>query len=607
MKFNLVNLLKIYFFTNIFFSVNSFYKNIHVKKISYLKIAEEQIPITQLIDNIEKHNIYTIYFSNDLTKIYSYSEDIKQITNSNPILTNNIIEISHRNNVNAIILDIEKNIFNSLPYLINNFFDIFFIGLIISITIRSIYLYYNEQNNIPLGRNNIFPPFIKNNNFVKNMNISLSNWAGSPEVLDECIEIVSYLKNSTNYKNVGAEIPKGILLEGPPGTGKTLIAKAIASETNANFISISASEFIEVFVGVGALKVRNLFKQARENTPSIIFIDEIDAIGKQRSTGFNMGNDEREQTLNQILSEMDGFNSNENVIVIGATNRKDILDSALLRPGRFDRIVYVPLPDRSSRISIFNLYLKNKKVEDNINIFLLAELTAGFSGAQINNLINEGAINAARNGEIIITQKNIEDALEKIIIGITKKIDLRKDEIKRRVAIHEIGHAFLASHFSQYFQLKKVTIKPTYSGIGGYTIFNEYPEITDGGLFTKDLLNKRLIIALGGKASEEIFYGKEFISLGANQDLKQANSIAQKMICNYGMGEDLKVFYDESVDSIKFSDKRKEKIDNESLLLLDNAYNEAIQILENNKDKINLLVNQLLQNITLDGDYFYKI
>lgn len=606
MKLNLVNLLKIYFFANTFVTINSFYKNIHVKKISYLKIVEKQIPITELINNIEKHNVYTIYFSNDLTKIYSYSENIKQIANSNPILTSNIIDISYKNNVNAIILDIEKNIFNSLPYLINNFFDIFFIGLMVSFILRNIYFYFNRQN-IPLGRNNVFPPFIKNNNFVKNLNISLSSWAGSPEVLDECIEIVSYLKNSTNYKNVGAEIPKGILLEGPPGTGKTLIAKAIASETNANFISISASEFVEVFVGVGASKVRNLFKQARENAPSIIFIDEIDAIGKQRSAGLNIGNDEREQTLNQILSEMDGFNSNENVIVIGATNRKDILDSALLRPGRFDRIVYVPLPDRSSRISILNLYLKNKKIEDNINIFLLAELTAGFSGAQINNLINEGAINAARNGEIIISQKNIEDALEKIIIGITKKIDLRKDEIKRRVAIHEIGHAFLASYFDQYFQLKKVTIKPTYSGIGGYTIFNEYPEITDSGLFTKDLLNKRLIVALGGKASEEIFYGKEFVSLGANQDLKQANSIAQKMICNYGMGEDLKVFYDESVDSGKISDKRKEKIDNESLLLLDNAYKEAIEILENNKDKINLFVSKLLQNITLDGDYFYKI
>jgi cell division protease FtsH len=244
-------------------------------------------------------------------------------------------------------------------------------------------------------------------------------------------------------------------MEGPPGTGKTLIAKAIAGETDAWFIAVSASEFIELYVGLGAQKIRNLFRLARENKPAIIFIDEIDSIGRQRGTGINMGNDEREQTLNQLLAEMDGFSQNDNIIVIAATNRKDVLDSALLRPGRFDRIVTVPLPDRESRRSILELNLNNKKVESGIQTGLLAEMTAGFSGAQIKNLINEAALNSARTGSIVISQKNIEDALEKIVVGIIKKTDTRSDLIKRRVAIHEVGHAFLVNHFNEYYQFKR--------------------------------------------------------------------------------------------------------------------------------------------------------
>ena len=296
---------------------------------------------------------------------------------------------------------------------------------------------------------------------MQKANISLSSWAGSPEIFEECFEVVSYLKNSTLYKNAGAEIPRGILLEGPPGTGKTLIAKAIASESDANFISISASEFVEIFVGVGAAKVRNLFEQARKNTPCIIFIDEIDAVGRQRGAGVNMGNDEREQTLNQLLAEMDGFAQNQDILVIAATNRKDVLDAALLRPGRFDRIINVPLPDRNSRKSILNVHLKNKQINETLNLDLLSEMSSGFSGAQLKNLVNEAAIYAARSGKTIISQENIEEALEKIVVGIIRKIDTRNDDVLQRVAIHEMGHGFLASLFDEYFQLKKITIQST--------------------------------------------------------------------------------------------------------------------------------------------------
>jgi cell division protease FtsH len=469
---------------------------------------------------------------------------------------------------------------------------------------------------------NPFSSFLKkpNDNIKVNLeksNITLASWAGSPEVSEECFEIISYMRNSTQYKLAGAELPKGILLEGPPGTGKTLIAKAIASETNATFISVSASEFVELFVGMGAAKVRTLFETARENSPAIIFIDEIDSIGKQRGSGFNGGNDEREQTLNQILAEMDGFETNEDILVIAATNRKDILDQALLRPGRFDRIVYVPLPDKESRKSILQIYLNKKQIStepnEKIQLDIVAEMTQGFSGAQIKNLVNEAAIYAARDSRTAIKQIDIENALEKLVVGIIKKVDTRDIETRKRVAIHELGHAFLAYYFREYFQLTKVTIQSTYSGAGGYTLFKEKPNID--GLYTKDLLKKQLMVALGGKAAEFIFYGDEFISLGAIQDLKEANGLAKRMISNYGMGNYLEVFYDTKQDpSINpgtnaqpYSDKRLEEIDDESLFLLNEAYAEVIAILLKYRENIEKVLDILLKLGSLTEKEFERI
>jgi cell division protease FtsH len=592
-----------------------------------------------LIDKIDNHKIKTIYFSPKLDE--ALSEKVEQngelyddysVTTISPVVVQSIVEESVKNKVETVFLQmpqpslVEQG-FGQVFGFVNSFiFPFLFFSLLLNI-FRSF-----QMNNMGGGNglggagggpNNIFSQknnMNKDTEMLKKLNITLGSFAGSPEIFEECVEVVSYLKNSTLYKNAGAEIPKGILLDGPPGTGKTLLAKAIASEANANFISIAASEFVEVFVGVGALKIRNLFQNARNNKPCIIFIDEIDAVGRQRGAGINMANDEREQTLNQLLAEMDGFADNEGILVIAATNRKDVLDSALLRPGRFDRLITVPLPDKESRKKILNEYSKNKQLSQDVNMNLVSELTNGYSGAQLKNLLNEAAIFAAREGNTIISEKNIFNAIDKLLVGIVKRNDTRDDDAKKRVAIHEIGHAFLANKFNEYFDLKKVTIESTYSGAGGYTIFNEYQNITESGLYTKDLLFKRLIVTMGGKAAENIFYGEDFVSMGAVQDLKQANSLAQRMVGNFGMGKNLETFYNDNVENDrnpflgrsmamgdKYSDATKESFDSEAIALVDNAYLEAKKIVSENRSVVYFLVVNLLNSTYLTGHDFNRI
>jgi len=464
------------------------------------------------------------------------------------------------------------------------------------------------NNKMPMrqGRNNQMTPFgfpsfqdKGKEEFIK-PNVSLKSWAGSPEVIEECKEVISYIEKKELYKAVGADMPKGILLEGPPGTGKTLLAKAIATETNSTFFSMSGSEFVELFVGMGAARVRELFETARNNRPSIIFIDEIDAVARQRGAGINMANDEREQTLNQLLYEMDGFNNNDDIVVMAATNRRDVLDQAILRPGRFDRIIRVPLPDKFSREKILDYYIKNKKTDKEFDIKAIAELTDGFSGAQLKNLINEAAILVARNNGTVIEEKYIFEAFEKLIVGLIRNNADVLESTQKRVAIHESGHALLTLIFSNYFDFQKASIQPTYNGAGGYTIFTEKPEVKEGGLYTKDIFKKRLIITLGGKAAESLFYGDEHVSLGAVEDLRQANKLAQRMIGNFGMGTKLEVFFNENVgdDSNpflgrslgiggdKYSQYTKYIMDKESLELVNEAYKEAKYLLKLYYDKL---------------------
>ena len=601
--------------------------NQNINKLYKERFFLQEVTYSQLNEKIEKHEITNIYFPKTLDSVLLENEkktgndyNDYSIVNVSPLITNDIANNAVKHHIEPIFLKdpypgpIETFSKDALGFISSYFVPFVFITLIIN-SIRNFILFSSNQNN-PLtgGMPRLNLDFKKDKENMINSNITLNSFAGSPEIFEECTEVVSYLKNETLYKNAGAEIPRGILLEGPPGTGKTLLAKAIASEANANFLSISASEFIEVFVGMGASKIRNLFNSARQNKPCIIFIDEIDSVGRQRGAGINMGNDEREQTLNQLLAEMDGFANNDGILVIAATNRKDVLDAALLRPGRFDRIITVALPDKSSRKEIIKVHSKNKNLEENINLDLIAELTAGFSGAQIKNLLNEAAIFAARKGTTIISENDILNSLDKLIVGLVRKIDTRSDEAKRRIAIHETGHALLCSIFDDLFELKKVTIQSTYNGAGGYTLFNEHNNITDSGLYTKNLLKKRLVIAMGGKAAENIYYGNEYISVGAVQDLKQANSLAQRMICNYGMGKDLEAFYNENVESErnpflgrslglgdKYSEKTKEVIDKESIELVNDALDTAKYILSNHREKMDIIIKELLKNNTLYG------
>jgi len=614
--------------------------NIHV--LSFLNIFSKFSQIPKNIDEISFGELINKIDSNLVDKLIMGSEgkDIILIDKSieNSIDSTNILNNIHHTKIEPFVLQniitksIENHInigfYNSNELNFGMILENYIIPLIVlSITWNflstfiSIFININKksgQNSQNSNLSNFFTnPFEKKNeidNNKNNFNVSLSSWVGSPEAFEECYEVISYVKNASNYEKMGVELPKGILLEGPPGVGKTLLAKAIASETNSTFISVSGSEFIELFVGMGAKRVRDLFEEAREKSPCIIFIDEIDAIGKQRGNSNNFGgNDEREQTLNQLLAEMDGFNNNDGIIVLASTNRKDILDKALIRPGRFDRIINIPLPDLISRKQIIELYLKKKNINSNvdlnINTNFLAELTDGFSGAELKNVINEAAILAARLGLEKITINELLNAIEKSIVGLIKNTDTRQVETKLRISYHEIGHAFLAMYYSKYFDLQKISIKSTYNGAGGYTLFNEKNEYRDGGLYTKDMLFKRLIVTMGGKAAESIWYNTEDISLGATQDLKQANQLARKMIGLFGMGEKLETFYNDESNyetNNKFSEKIKQTFDTESLKLVSDAFIKAKEILTDNKIICEELANLLLEKQVLNIDDFSK-
>ena len=593
-----------------------------------------KVPFTKLINQIDEDKITDIYISSTLDTIISKQKETEGSTETvsdsyldysttkiNPFIIKTVVDESVKHKVNTVFLEqpsssfIDTGLKSAFGFVESFLIPTLFLSFVISIFRNS-----NFGQNMPPMPGMSNRKLEADKNLVSKMNISLNSFAGSPELFEECTEVVSYLKNDTLYKMAGAEIPRGILLEGPPGTGKTLLAKAIASEADANFISIAASEFVELFVGMGAAKVRNFFKKARDNKPCILFIDEIDSVGRQRGSGINMANDEREQTLNQLLAEMDGFTDNEGILIIAATNRKDILDSALLRPGRFDRTITISLPDKESRRAILGVHTQNKQLDTGINMDLVAELTNGFSGAQLKNLMNEAAISASKRGEIIIKESDIMNSLDKLLVGIVKRTDTRSDESKRRVAIHEIGHALLAAQFREYFELKKVTIQSTYNGAGGYTVFNEHANLTESGLYTKDLLFKRLVIGMGGKAAESIFYGDDHVSVGAVQDLKQTNSLAQRMIGNFGMGDKLETFYNENVDSErapfvgrtfgmgdKYSDKTKETFDKESLFLVDKSYKMAKDVLSSQQDLMELLIERLLEERTMYGSEFMSL
>jgi cell division protease FtsH len=599
----------------------------NIETIKNSKNLFSRIEYNDLINDLINNKISNIYIDNsfkELVSIDNLPEHNFHLTKINPLVISNIVEKSSDKHIPLHFVDFTPDNINLIQNLSGEILTL----AIYALPIFWILNIFSNRNNFMPGLNskisnnkfgnndNSFNlPFFqkKENSFVK-PNVSLDSWVGSPEVIEECKEIIAYLEKKELFKEIGAEMPKGILLEGPPGSGKTLLAKAIATETNSTFISIAGSEFVQLFVGIGASRVRELFENARKNRPSIIFIDEIDAVGRQRGAGVNLANDEREQTLNQLLYEMDGFNNNDDIVVMAATNRKDVLDQALLRPGRFDRIIRVPYPDKQSREKIIEFYLSSKKTDTEFDIPAIAELTEGFSGAELKNLINEAAILSARNNEKYLQEKYIFESFEKSIVGLIRNQADTSDAVKTRVAIHESGHALLSLLFKEYFEFKKASIQPTYNGAGGYTIFTEKPEIKEGGLYTRDVLKKRLIIIMGGKAAEVIYYGANYVSLGANEDLRQANKLAQRMIGNFGMGDKLDVFFNEDVSDesnpflgrslalgSKYSQYTKLLMDKESLNLVKEAYKDAVILLTIHKNKL-LELTELLKNNTVIMD-----
>merc|ERR1719327_223210 len=372
-----------------------------------------------------------------------------------------------------------------------------------------------------------------------NTGVTFEDVAGCDESKRELVEVVDFLKNPQKFTKVGAKSPRGVLLEGPPGTGKTLLARAIAGEAGVPFTSASGSEFVEMFVGVGASRVRDLFEQAKKNAPCIVFIDEIDAIGGQRagSQGGGMGgggNDEREQTLNQILTEMDGFDGNSGVIVLAATNRADMLDSALVRPGRFDRRVPVDLPDVKGRREILNVHVRGKPLASELDLDIIAKRTIGFSGASLANLMNEAAIVAARNGKEEIGYEEVDYAIDRVTVGMSKTTGTAFPSRQRLVAYHEAGHAVMGLLTPDYDMVTKVTIVPHTNGAGGFTLFTPSEERLESGMYSKRYLEGQLAVALGGRVAEEIIYGVDEVTTGASNDLQQVRSIARRMVAQWG-------------------------------------------------------------------------
>lgn len=439
--------------------------------------------------------------------------------------------------------------------------------------------------------------------------IKFSDVAGEDEAKESLAEIVDYLHDPSKYKEVGASMPKGILLVGPPGTGKTMLAKAVAGEANVSFFSMSGSEFVEMFVGMGAAKVRDLFNQAKEKAPCIVFIDEIDAIGKKRDGNIG-GNDEREQTLNQLLTEMDGFEENSGVIILAATNRPESLDPALTRPGRFDRRVPVELPDLKGREEILRVHAKKVKASQNIDFGKIARMASGASGAELANIVNEAALRAVRNGRKTVTQEDLEESIEVVIAGYQKKNAILTDKEKMIVSYHEIGHALVAAKQSHSAPVQKITIVPRTSGALGYTM-----QVDDGNhyLMSKEEIENKIATYTGGRAAEEVIFGS--VTTGASNDIEQATKLARAMITRYGMSDDFGMVALETVNnqylggdaSLACSAETQTLIDRQVVELIKKEYEKAKNILIENRSKLDKLAQFLYEKETITGEEFMEI
>ncbi|ELR98719.1 ATP-dependent zinc metalloprotease FtsH3 [Gloeocapsa sp. PCC 73106] len=447
--------------------------------------------------------------------------------------------------------------------------------------------------------------------------VTFGDVAGIEQAKLELNEVVDFLKNADRFTAVGAKIPKGVLLVGPPGTGKTLLARAVAGEAGVPFFSISGSEFVEMFVGVGASRVRDLFEQAKANAPCIVFIDEIDAVGRQRGAGLGGGNDEREQTLNQLLTEMDGFEGNTGVIVIAATNRPDVLDAALLRPGRFDRQVVVDRPDYAGRQEILRVHARGKTLAKDVDLDKIARRTPGFTGADLANLLNEAAILAARRNLTEISMDEVNDAIDRVIAGPEKKERIMSEKRKAVVAYHEAGHALVGALMPDYDPVQKISIIPR-GRAGGLTWFTPSEDRVESGLFSRSYLQNLMAVALGGRIAEEIIFGEEEVTTGASNDLQQVASRARQMVTRFGMSDRLgpvalgrqngNVFLGRDIASDRdFSDETAAAIDEEVRNLVEQAYRRAKDVLINNRHILDRLAQMLIEKETVDADELQEL
>ena len=592
--FFILNITNIYSFTNIF-------NNIKVMRFKPLALIDNN-PYIEQYNKFFKHNIENIryskfllkvqngdikktFFTDDGNKLYIYDKENNEYKIDKLPNDKDLINILNKNNV-----EIEVENYMGKMYVETLKFIIIYLAT--SYIVLRLTRYILTNNNQEQQYKNI----------KENINITFDDVAGIDSYKYELQEVVEFLKDDELYTSVGATIPKGILLEGPPGTGKTLLARAVAGEANVPFYSTSGSEFIELFVGTGASRVRKLFNDAKQNSPCIIFIDEIDAIGRQRGNGMNT-NDEREQTLNQLLTEMDGFEGNTGIIVIAATNRGDILDNALLRPGRFDRRILVDNPDYEGRIEILKLYGKNKPMSSDIDYEEIAQSTPNFSGAMLQNLLNEAAIFTVRNNETEITNKNIYDALDKITIGIAKKSRENSLKNKELVAVHEAGHAIVAFNKKNYDKVSRFSIIPR-GNAGGVTIFTPDEERVSSGLYTKDYLESLIEVALGGRIAEEVIFGIDEITTGASNDLERITSVARNMIMDYGMNKEIGHL---NINDMEISMSLKNKIDEEILKLVNNSYNNVKKLLLENKENIKNVAKKLIEKETITGEEFENI
>jgi cell division protease FtsH len=563
---------------------------------------------SQFIQEVEKNNVNKVSLSADRTRALVQSED------GNRVLVNlptdpELISILTRNNVDISVLPATDGNDFWLRAVSSLFFPI--------LLLVGLFFLLRRAQNGPGSQAMNFGKSKARVQMEPQTQVTFNDVAGIDQAKLELNEVVDFLKNADRFTAIGAKIPKGVLLVGPPGTGKTLLAKAVAGEAGVPFFSISGSEFVEMFVGVGASRVRDLFEQAKSNAPCIVFIDEIDAVGRQRGAGLGGGNDEREQTLNQLLTEMDGFEGNTGIIIIAATNRPDVLDAALLRPGRFDRQVVVDRPDYSGRLEVLNVHARGKTLSKDVDLEKIARRTPGFTGADLSNLLNEAAILAARRNLTEISMDEINDAIDRVLAGPEKKDRVMSEKRKELVAYHEAGHALVGALMPDYDPVQKISIIPR-GRAGGLTWFTPSEDRMDSGLYSRSYLQNQMAVALGGRIAEEIVFGEEEVTTGASNDLQQVARVAKQMVTRFGMSDRLgpvalgrqqgNMFLGRDIAAERdFSEETAAAIDDEVRNLVEQAYRRAKAVLVQNRPVLDKLAEMLVDKETVDAEELQEL